>query len=183
MTRKITKRFTALTVAMLLIISCFSTTTFAAEPELNENVASVTTETPNTEISRRGTWPVGDHYLGYCNITNKNHLGGAHVFNGNYIQLKPAWKPLDDTSKEVDMYMEVRDMTLGGTVVYQHRFTIKEDKDGRKDNGYWYAESKWFPITKGHTFRIYYEPFTSTGYTGTGSNRQATCVLYVNVGD
>lgn len=179
MMKKTTKRFTAFAVVMMLIISCFSTTAFAAEPavSVSDEVA------PNNEITPRGTWGVGDHYLGYCNITNGSHLGGAHVFNGNYIQLKPAWKPLDDTSKEVDMYMELRDMSTGGTVVYQHRFTIQEDKDGKKDNGYWYAESGWIKITSGHTYRIYYEPFTSAGYSGTGSNRQATCVLYVNVGN
>lgn len=158
--KKATKRFTAFAVVMMLVVSCFPITAFA------------------------GTWGIGDHYLGYCNITDKpNHLGGSHVFNGNYMQLKPAWKPLDDASKEVDMYMEVRDITCGGKVVYQHRFTISEDADGRKDNGYWYAESGWFKIDKGHTFKIFYEPYTSTGYTGTGSNRKATCVLYANVGN
>lgn len=126
--KKVTKRFTAVIAVMMLIVSCFSITAFA------------------------GTWPVGDNYLGYCNITNGSHLGGEHKFIGNWVQLKPTWKPLDDASKEVDMYIEVRDMTDGGKPAYRHLFTISEDKDHRKDNGYWYAEAEeWFRVYPNHT--------------------------------
>lgn len=157
--KKVTKRFTVVLAVMMLFVSCFSITAFA------------------------GTWPIGDHYIGYCDITNGSHLGGTHQFVGGWVQLKPAWKPLDDTSKEVDMYLEVRDMTEGGKDIYHHLFTITEDEDQRKDNGYWYAEGAWFKVNPSHTYRIYYEPFTSSGYSGTGKNRQATCVLYANVGN
>jgi hypothetical protein len=183
MKKATTKRLIAFATAIMTIVSSFSVTAFAADSTSNEDATSVTATAtkPGTGNPTRGTWPVGDHYLGYCNITNGSHLGGTHTFNGNWLQVKPCWKPLDDPSKEVDMYIEVRDITTG-TTPFSHLFTISEDTDGVKDNGYWYAESWWFRVYPTHTYRIYYEPFTSAGYSGTGYNRQATCVMYANVG-
>jgi len=166
--RKIFKKITAIFAAVIMAISILPTSAFAAEVD-------------NGGISTCATFPTGDHYVGYCTVDD-THLGGYHVFNAEWMQVKPAWKAMDSSTSEIDMYIEVRDVTSGETV-FKYRFTPSEDVDGKDGSGYWYAESYWFDITPGHTYQFFYEAFTAPGYSGTGYNRVGRVELWIELGN
>lgn len=170
----------AIIAALTMAITVVPTTAFAAEPE-SVDTASTEKVMLDSGIMPLSTFPLGDHYVGYCTVDD-SHLGGRHVFNGNYLQVKPAWKALDSSTSEIDMYIEVRDVTCG-TTPFKYRFSPSDDVDGKDGAGYWYAESGWTKIDKGHTYQIYYEAFTAPGYAGTGHNRKGTCTLWIELGN
>lgn len=176
---KINRKIMTIITSIIMAVTILPTTAFAAEPE--SKMVSTEPVMIDSGIMPLATFPLGDHYVGYCTVDDK-HLGGRHVFNGKWLQIKPAWKALDSSTSEIDMYIEVRDVTCG-TTPFKYRFSPKDDVDGKDGAGYWYAESGWTQIHSGHTYQIYYEAFTAPGYNGTGHNRKGTCTLWIELGN
>lgn len=172
--RKLSQRLTAVAVATVLTLSMFATTAFAAETTSDSKLSEEANTTSASDVSLLsvGTYGPGDWDLGGGTFYNSN-LGNARTYNAHYMQIKPAWKASDSSTSEVELLVKVI-RQWNGDVAYEHRFKLYEDTDGRKDgDGWWYAESAWFPINYGSDYQIYYEAFTADGYQGIGTNRSA----------
>ena len=157
---------------LAIVVSMFGTAAFADTANQQENgeekVLIASGIIPLTSVA--SYWP-GDHDLGGFTFNDYNY-GSTRTFYANYMQIKPAWKAADSTTSEVDLYIKVV-REWNGYVAYQHRFTLSDDVDGKDGDGWWYAESPWFAINNGSDYYIYYEAFTTPGYTPTGYNRSA----------
>ena len=175
---KITRKFTAFMSVIVLAISMFSTTAFAAEP--SDKIVSDENDKVLVESGvLRVSYGAGDHDLGGFTFNDTNR-GSARTFNTNQMQIKPAWKAADSSSSEVDLYIEVWNATRNERKFY-HRFTLNDDVDGKDGAGWWYAESSWFDIDPGESYYIFYEAFTTPGYTPTGSNRSASVHTWIEL--
>lgn len=191
MKKKITQKLTAIIGVIAMAVSMVGTTAFAAEPE----TTATTTESETTSqvemdekvmvdsgvisLASVGSYWPGDHDLGGFTFQDKNQ-GSSRTYYANQMQIKPAWKPADNPSSEIDLYIKVV-RAWNGDVAYEHRFTLNDDVDGKDGSGWWYAESPWFNINNGSDYYIYYEAFTTPGYSGTGTTRKADVHTWIEL--
>lgn len=167
---KISRKITAFATAVVMAVAMLSTTAFAAEPT-EMSTASEDKILVDSGVMRIASYGPGDHDLGGFTFNDTNK-GSSRTFNARQMQIKPAWKAADSSTSEVDLYIKVV-RAWNGDVAYSHRFTLNDDVDGKDGSGWWYAESPWFNINSGSDYYIFYEAFTTPGYTPTGNNRSA----------
>lgn len=179
---KITHKALAIIGALVMVISMFPSFAFASEPENSVRIQEdekVMIDNGFVQLSSVGSYWAGYHDLGGFTFTDKNK-GASRTFYTNYMQIKPAWKAADSSTSEVDLYVKVV-RAWNGDVAYEHRFTLRDDVDGKDSAGWWYAESPWFKINSGSDYYIYYEAFTTPGYTPTGSTRRANVHTWIEL--
>lgn len=183
MKRNLIQKLAATMSAIALSVSVFGTTSFAAELEKEyisdksaanmqvKNEEKILVESGMISLSAIASYGPGDHDLGGFTFKDKNQ-GASRTYNAKQMQIKPAWKATDSSTSEVDLYVKVV-RAWNGDVAYARRFTLNDDVDGKDRDGWWYTESSWFNINSGSDYYIYYEAFTTPGYSGTGTTRSA----------
>lgn len=172
-TKKVIRKITVIISILAMVITMIPSVAFAAIPELDTKA--------NTNVSFSNYVPVYSWDLGGFTFTNTN-IGAARTYNFNYMRIKPAWKASDSETSEVDLLIKVI-RASDGTVVYQKRFTLSDDVNGKDKDGWWYAESEYFRIDYGQKYYFFYEAFTTPGYTPTGYNRGAQVHMWLNLSD
>lgn len=187
----ISYKLVAIVSLFALVLTMFPMSAFAKEiDEEAINATEMTGVVPNEEsgISPAaswvsvGTYGPGSYQIEYVNFKDKTN-GEIRTYNGNSMQIKPAWKATDSTTSEVELLVKVIRKS-NGDVFFEHRFKLYEDTDGHKDgDGWWYAESSWFDINNTSDYFFYYEVFTADGYQGTGNTRCGEVHLWIEVSD
>ena len=188
---KLFKKITAFLAMAITVISMVPSSAFAAEvpvsSETDEKVLSdnniaeekVLVDSGIIEVSPRAAYDTGYHDLGGFTFTDFNR-GSDRIYYGNRLKVKPAWKPADKPSSEIDLLIEVR-RASDNQLAFQKRFTLSDDEDGKDSAGWWYAESPWISINSGSAYYIYYEAFTTPDYTPTGDYRKAHVHTWIEV--